>query len=64
MRSLLITSLSLVELVLGCAILACSFELSGLLERNEAIARLAHVVVCSTQQLAHLQLHISLRYGA
>jgi hypothetical protein len=60
MRRLVIALLSLLEAVVGCAILASSLALSRDLQRSDTVGRVAHAVVSTTHELA-IELHSGLR---
>ena len=61
MRRLVIALLSVLQAVVGCAIISSSLELSRELQRSETVGRLAHTVVSSTRQIA-LEVRVGLRH--
>jgi hypothetical protein len=52
MRRLVIALLSLLEVAVGCAIMASSLTLARDLQRSETVGRVAHAVVSTTHELA------------
>jgi len=52
MRRLIIAGLSLLEAAVACAIFGCSLELARDIQRNPAVATVAHAVVAKTRGIA------------